>query len=64
MKDILTLPHDAVFGHLQNPVKNNCVAFCNAFPKTELSPAREENTLHTHHNPPSLQNKSCWDSFI
>ncbi len=21
MKDILTLPHDAVFGHLRNPVK-------------------------------------------
>jgi hypothetical protein len=33
-------------------LKNNCVAFCNASPKkknTELSPAREENTLLTHH---------------
>ncbi len=45
-------------------VENNCFAFCNAFKKTELSPAREENTLHTHHNPLSLQNKSCWDGFI
>ncbi len=44
--------------------KNNCVAFCNAFPKTELSPAREENTLPTHHDQLSLWNKSCWDCFI
>ncbi len=34
--------------------KNYCVAFCNAFKKTESSPEREENTLHTHHNPLSL----------
>jgi hypothetical protein len=38
--------------------KNNYVAFCNAFPKTELSPAREDNTLLTHHNQLSLPNKS------
>ncbi len=44
--------------------KNNCVAFCNAFLKTESSPAREENTLLTHHNQLSLSNKSCWDCFI
>ncbi len=43
---------------------NNCFAFCNAFKKTKSSPAREENTLYTHHNPLSLQNKSCWDGFI
>jgi hypothetical protein len=39
--------------------KNNCVAFGNAFPKTELSPVREENSLLTHHNQLSLPNKSC-----
>ncbi len=44
--------------------KDNCVAFCNAFPKTESSPVREENTLPTHHNQLSLWNKSCWDCFI
>ncbi len=44
--------------------KNNCVAFCNPFPKTESSPAREENTLPTHHNQLSLWNKSCWDWLI
>ncbi len=36
-------------------VENNGFAFCNAFSKTESSPAREENTLHSHHNPLSLQ---------
>ncbi len=35
--------------------ENNCFAYCNAFSKTELSPSREENTLHSHHNPLSLQ---------
>ncbi len=43
------------------PSKNNCVAFCNAFPKNESSSAREENTILTHHNQLSLPNKSCWD---
>ncbi len=38
--------------------KNNCVAFCNVFPKTELSPAREENTLLTHHNQLSVGGES------
>jgi hypothetical protein len=57
---MLTLPRDEVFGHLRKPVrKNNCVAFCNAFPKTDLSPAREENTFLTHYNQLSLLNKSC-----
>jgi hypothetical protein len=46
---MLTLPRDEVFVHLWNPAKNNFDAFCNAFPKTEASPAREENTLLTHH---------------
>jgi hypothetical protein len=39
---------------MQNPeLKNNCVVICNASPKkkkTEFSPAREQNTLLTHHN--------------
>jgi hypothetical protein len=45
-------------------LKNNCDAFCNAFPKTELSPAREENTLLTHHNQLSLSNKQHGDSIV
>ncbi len=44
-------------------VENSCFAFCNAFSKTESSPAREENTLHSHHNPLSLRiNESNTDN--
>jgi hypothetical protein len=45
-------------------LKNNCIACCNAFPKIESSPAREENTLLTHHNQLSLANKQHGDSFV
>ncbi len=37
-------------------LKNNCFAFCNTFPKSKLSPAREENTHLTHHDQLSLTN--------
>ncbi len=57
----LVMKYLFICGILSN---NNCVAFCNECPKTELSPAREENTLLTHHNQLSLSNKSCWDCFI
>jgi hypothetical protein len=42
-----------IYGFLS---KNNCVASCNAFPKTELSLAREENTLLTYNNQLSFPN--------
>ncbi len=46
-------------------VENNCFAFFNAFLKSESSPAREENTLHSHHNPLSLQiNESNTDNAM
>ncbi len=39
-------------------LENDCVEFCNASLNTELSPAREENTLLTHHNQLSLPKKN------
>jgi hypothetical protein len=46
--------------------ENDCFLYCNAFSKTESSPAREENTtLHSHHNPLSLQiNESNTDNAV